>query len=135
VSMGASVAVAAPSAYAYVPTRAQIEAARVTRLMGRVGVASIGALRERSAAEPEWFWAAVIDDLEIPFAREPTAILDDSGGAEWARWFVGGEINIASACVDRWARDPRDDPGDLSSAENPEAVEQIRAQLCEPPPG
>jgi acetyl-CoA synthetase len=27
-----------------------------------------------------------------------------------------------------------DDPGDLSSAENPEAVEQIRAQLCEPPP-
>jgi acetyl-CoA synthetase len=27
-----------------------------------------------------------------------------------------------------------DDPGDLSRTENPEAVEQIRAQLCEPPP-
>jgi acetyl-CoA synthetase len=105
--MSASVAARAEPEYAYVPTRAQVRAARVTRLMERVGVTSIGELRERSAAEPEWFWAAVIEDLEIPFATMPTAILDDSAGPEWTRWFIGGQINVASACVDRWADDPR----------------------------
>jgi acetyl-CoA synthetase len=106
--------------YAYVPTAEQIEVARVTRLMERVGVASIDVLRERSAAEPEWFWSAVIEDLEIPFATAPTAILDDSAGPEWARWFVGGEINVASVCVDRWARDPRtaDEPAVIAETED-----------------
>ena len=92
--------------YAFVPTRAQIEAARVTRLMDRLGVDSIGALRERSAAEPAWYWSAVIDDLEIPFERAPTAMFDDSAGPEWTKWFVDGQINITSACIDRWAVDP-----------------------------
>jgi acetyl-CoA synthetase len=95
------------SEYAYVPSRAQIRAARVMRLIEGLGIESLTALRERSAAEPEWFWGAVIDDLGIPFAQAPTAVLDDSSGPEWSRWFVGGEINIASACIDRWASDSR----------------------------
>jgi acetyl-CoA synthetase len=118
--MGAAVPASAPSEYAFTPTPAQIRAARVTRLMERVGVESIGALRERSAAEPEWFWGAVIDDLEIPFAQAPTAMLDDSAGPEWSRWFVGGQVNIASACIDRWATDARtaDESALIAEAEN-----------------
>jgi acetyl-CoA synthetase len=128
--------------YAYVPTREQIEAARVSRLMQRAGVASISALRERSTADPEWFWRAVIDDLEIPFATAPTAILDDTAGPEWARWFVGGQINVSSACVDRWAADPRtaDQPALIAEREDGEVrrltfrelaaeVEQVAAGL------
>jgi acetyl-CoA synthetase len=118
--MSASVVTGAPSEYAYIPTPAQIDVARVTGLMDRVGVASIDALRERSAADPEWFWAAVVDDLEIPFDLAPTAILDDSGGPEWSKWFVGGQVNVASACVDRWADDPRtaDEPALVAETEN-----------------
>ena len=115
----ASTGPSVPSEYAYIPSRAQIQAARVTRLMERLGVESLAALRERSAVEPEWFWSAVIDDLGIPFAQAPTAILDDSAGPEWSRWFIGGEINIASACVDRWASDPRtaDEPALIAETE------------------
>jgi acetyl-CoA synthetase len=92
--------------YAYVPTPDQVRAARVTALMRHLGVGSIDELRSRSAIDPEWFWAAVVDDLDIPFDRPPTSILDDSAGPERARWFVGGDINVATACVDRWRADP-----------------------------
>jgi len=74
--------------------------------MRRLGIGSIDELRSRSTADPEWFWAAVVDDLDIPFDRRPTSILDDSAGPEWARWFVGGDINVATVCVERWAADP-----------------------------
>lgn len=92
--------------YAYVPTPDRIRAARVTALMRRLEIGSIDELRSRSTADPEWFWGAVVDDLEIPFDRPPTSILDDSDGPERARWFVGGDINVAAVCVERWAADP-----------------------------
>ena len=33
-------------------------------------------------------------------------MLDVSDGPEWARWFGGGRLNLANACVERWADDP-----------------------------
>lgn len=93
--------------YAYVPTREQIGSARVTGLMKRVGAGSLDELRERSVDDPAWFWSTVVEDLDIRFLQPPTTILDDSAGAEWAQWFVDGRINVTSACVDRWAADPR----------------------------
>jgi acetyl-CoA synthetase len=113
--MTASVVSPVPTEYAYIPTREQIEAARVTAFMRRVGVPSLAVLRERSATEPEWFWSAVVEDLEIPFATPPSAILDASAGPEWARWFLGGRINVTTACVDRWA-------GDTATAEQPALI-------------
>ncbi|WCB94951.1 Acetyl-coenzyme A synthetase [Baekduia alba] len=98
---------AASAGYAYVPTREQVEVARVTGLMARTGAGSLAELRVRSAAEPAWFWPHVIDDLGLPFAVPPTTVLDASAGPEWTRWFIGGQINVAAACVDRWAADPR----------------------------
>lgn len=92
--------------YAYVPTPAQMDAARVTALIRRLGVGSIDELRARSAADPEWFWAAVVEDLDIPFSSRWTDVLDDSAGPQWARWFLGGNINVATVCVERWAADP-----------------------------
>lgn len=109
----------AEPAYAFVPTREQVDAARVTHFMARLGVASIDELRERSAADPEWYWAAVVDDLAIPFEQPPVTILGDADGPAWARWFEGGTINVAAACVDRWADDPEtaDQPAVLAEDE------------------
>jgi acetyl-CoA synthetase len=108
------------SEYAYVPSREQIGSARVTALMKRVGAGSLDELRERSVADPAWFWSTVVEDLDIPFLQPPTTILDDSAGAEWARWFVDGRINATSACVDRWAADPRtaDQPAIIAEDEH-----------------
>lgn len=34
-------------------------------------------------------------------------VLDASRGPEWSQWFVGGRLNIAQNCLDRWANSGR----------------------------
>ncbi len=92
---------------AWEPTPEYVERANVTRLMGRHGIDSIDELRRRSIERPEWFWDAVVEDLGIPFTKPYTAVCDLGDGAPWARWFVDGEVNLATACVERWAGDER----------------------------
>jgi acetyl-CoA synthetase len=61
------------------------------------------ALHRVSIDEPDRFWRAVRDDLGIPFSRDWDAVLDDSRGVEWTTWFTGARLNLATACVHRWA--------------------------------
>jgi acetyl-CoA synthetase len=63
------------------------------------------ALHAASIADLAGFWDAVVRDLGIPFSQPYTQVLDESRGPEWPRWFVGGRLNLASACVERWADD------------------------------
>ena len=76
---------------------------RVGRFGSQHGCADLDALRDRSIADPVWFWDAVVQHLGIPFAAPYADVLDDSDGIPWARWFTGGLTNLADACVDRWA--------------------------------
>ncbi len=87
---------------AWTPTPEAIEHANVTRLMRRHGLAGLGELHERSL-EPEWLWPALIEDLGIELARPYERIVDLADGPERARWFEGAELNLAGACLDRWA--------------------------------
>ena len=50
--------------------------------------------------------------LDIRFRVPYDQVVDLSDGIEWPRWCVGGRLNIADNCVDRWANDPaaRDRP-------------------------
>ena len=85
------------------PTPEVVERANVTRLMRAHGIATEQELIRRSIEDVEWFWDAVVRDLEIPFLEPYTSVLDTSRGIEWATWFGGGSVNLAHACVDRWA--------------------------------
>jgi len=91
---------------AWEPTPEYVERANVTRLMRAHGIASLEELRARSVADISWYWDAAVKDLGIPFSTPYEQVLDDSRGIEWTRWFVGGRVNITSACVDRWLDDP-----------------------------
>ncbi|HEX9970180.1 MAG TPA: AMP-binding protein, partial [Acidimicrobiales bacterium] len=71
----------------------------VGRFMAEHGIGSFDELLARSVDEPEWFWAAVVDFLGLPFARRWDRVLDTSDGIPWARWFTGGRLNFASACL------------------------------------
>jgi acetyl-CoA synthetase len=68
----------------------------------RVHGLDLAGLRER-ALDPVWFWDAVVTDLGIVFDEPYRAVLDTSAGIEWARWFVGGRLNLATTCLDQWA--------------------------------
>jgi acetyl-CoA synthetase len=71
-------------------------------------IETVGELRARSTADPEWFWAAVVDHLGLPFDGPWRAVRDTSRGHPWATWFVGSRFSMSRACVDRWADEDPD---------------------------
>jgi acetyl-CoA synthetase len=92
------------SRFAWTPPADARTRFRVGRLLARSGAADLEALVTRAAAEPDWFWPLVVDDLEIAFDRPFRQVVDLPRGPQWADWFVDGELNLAAACVDRPAR-------------------------------
>ena len=85
------------------PSEDYVRRANVTRLMRTHGIETYDELVARSQDDVEWFWDAVVRDLGIEFYEPYGAVLDASRGVPWSRWFVGGSINLAHSCVDRWA--------------------------------
>ena len=74
---------------------------RLQRFMTRHGVGSYRELVERAGQDYTWFWDAVIHDLGIHFYKPYEQVVDTSDGIEWARWWIGGRMNIAASCLDR----------------------------------
>ncbi len=91
------------------PSPELVEQANVTRLAHRLGAPDYRTLHRISVEEPERFWPAVVEDLGIVFSRPWDAVVDLSRGPEWARWFVGGRLNVARVCVHRWAAERPDE--------------------------
>ncbi|MEH0421484.1 AMP-binding protein [Streptomyces sp. B21-083] len=91
------------SEYVWTPTPERIENANVMRLARAHGLASLTELRARSVEDVGWYWDAVLADLGLPFRRRHERVLDLSAGIEHPDWFVGGELNIVDACLNRWA--------------------------------
>lgn len=86
------------------PGPQMVESANVTRFMRKHGIDDFHDLVRRSQGDIEWFWEAAIDDLGIEFFTPYDRLLDTSEGIEWAKWFVGAELNLTYNCVDRWAQ-------------------------------
>lgn len=86
------------------PTPDLIAQSRLKQFMDRHGITSFEELLRRSTEELEWFWQAVLDDLRIEFDEPYNQILDTTRGIAWARWCVGGKMNIIHNCVDKWQR-------------------------------
>ncbi len=91
------------------PSEEALERANVVRFMRRHGFHDYGDFQRRSAEDAEWFWAAVVEDLGLEFARPWERVVDTSRGPEWATWFVGGQVSIAWNCAHRWAEGERAD--------------------------
>ncbi|MDQ1533747.1 MAG: acetyl-CoA synthetase [Actinomycetota bacterium] len=98
--------IAPVSQIAWRPSAALLEESNVARFAAAEGISDFAALRDRAIADPEWFWDAVVRFLGLVFSKPYSQVLDVSDGAPWARWFIGGRLNLASSCVDRWAGEP-----------------------------
>ena len=112
--------------------RLDAERARATntaRFMDEHGIGSYPELVDRAAKDPEWFWASVIDFLDLPFARPWRTVRDTSRGHAWATWFVGGQFNMSEACVDRWAEQEPDRVAVKTQKETGETRELTFAEL------
>lgn len=71
----------------------------IQRFIDQNGLDGWDALVSRADSEPEWFWPAVIDFLDLRFGTPFERILDQSRGPEWAEWCVGGTTNLATNCL------------------------------------
>jgi acetyl-CoA synthetase len=117
------------SEFVWEPSPERVEQANVVRLWRKLGCESYHELHRVSIEEPERFWPAVIDDLGLEFSTPWERVLDVSAGIEWATWFVGGRLNIATNCVHRHAERRAADVAAVFLGEDGERRERTYAEL------
>ncbi|MDN5852609.1 MAG: AMP-binding protein [Actinomycetia bacterium] len=95
----------APGGYVWTPGPERLRDSRVARFARAHEIDGIDALRARSVADIGWYWGAAVADLGLRFSRPYSQVLDLARGITDPDWFVGGELNVADACLTRWAQD------------------------------
>src|SRR5262245_62668579 len=87
---------------AWRPTPEYVEGSRLTAFMREHGLRDYAELMRRSTTDLDWFWRTVLDDLGIQFYEPYRAVLETSRGIAQTKWCVGGRMNIAHNCLDKW---------------------------------
>ena len=78
-----------------------VERSRLKRFMDRHGIETFEELLKRADEDVEWFWDAAIKDIDVAFYRQYDKVVDLSQGKQWAKWWVGGRMNVVHSCLDR----------------------------------
>jgi acetyl-CoA synthetase len=91
---------------AWRPDAAMSAASNMTAFMRSLGVASYEELLARADREPAWFVEGLLKHLDYRFYRGYHQVLDESRGAPWTRWCVGGTTNVVLNALDRWRDTP-----------------------------
>ncbi|MFM7553116.1 MAG: AMP-binding protein, partial [Actinomycetota bacterium] len=107
------------------PDPERIAAAQSTALARALGLGSYEELLAFSTREPAAFWDAAVRWLDLGWEREWDAVLDDTDGIAWARWFTGARLNLAWSCVGRHATGPAADTVALVVEHEDGAVEEL----------
>ncbi len=115
--------IAGETTFAWKPSAEQLEQANVVRLARSLGCADYASLHRLSIEEPDRFWRAVVDDLELELAAPWERVLDDSRGIAWTTWFEGARLNLATACVHVWAERTPDAVAAIFAGEDGERSE------------
>ena len=115
--------------FAWTPSPEQLEHANVARLARLLDCTGYAELHRVSVEEPDRFWRGVVDDLGLELASPWDRVRDDSRGIEWTTWFEGARLNLADACVHRWARQTPDSIAAVFAAEDGERRELTFAAL------
>src|SRR2546428_9526502 len=82
------------------PSPEVIAKSRLKRFMDEHGIESFAELLRRADDDIEWFWDAAIKDIDIAFYRHYDRVVDLSAGKPWAKWWIGGPMNILQSRLD-----------------------------------
>ena len=126
---------AAAGGFAWQPDEAFRAAANWQAFLRAERLPDYPALARRAAAEPEWFWDALIRFLGVRFVVPYSRVLDLSGGIEWPKWCVGGTTNATLSCLDRHVESARrDHPALVWESEDGQVrtwtYAQLHAETC-----
>jgi acetyl-CoA synthetase len=83
------------------PTLELIAQSRLKQFMDEHGLTSFDELWQRSITDLDWFWNAVLHNLDIQFYEPYSQVVDLSKGIEWPQWCVNGVMNIVHNCLDK----------------------------------
>lgn len=89
------------------PSQNYVEATNVWRFLRRLGFQNGEGFLRFSREEPERFWDEMMREMQVEWFQPYERIMDAGRGPEWTQWFVGGRLNIAHNCLDRWAESGR----------------------------
>ena len=85
------------------PTPELVAESNLQRFIQKHELGSYDEAMRRSTTDIEWFWDTVLSDLDIQFYKPYSRVVDLSEGKPWARWCVGGEMNIVHNMLDKYA--------------------------------
>src|SRR5205814_68400 len=85
------------------PAPELVAQSNLQRFIQKHELGSYDELMQRSTTDIAWFWGTVLRDLDIQFYKPYSRVVDLSGGKAWARWCVGGEMNIVHNMLDKYA--------------------------------
>jgi len=83
------------------PTKKVIKDANITKFMLRHEIKTYEELILRSTTGIEWFWDSCVHESQISWYEPYTQLLDTTDGFAFAKWFLGGRLNIVDNCIDR----------------------------------
>src|ERR1051326_1161618 len=104
----------------WTPSREFVESTNVWRFLRWLGFSGREDFLQFSAEHPERFWPEILREMNVEFFEPYTQVMDAGRGPEWTRWFLGGRLNIAHNCLDRWADSDRVEIGRASGRERGE---------------
>src|SRR5436189_5921936 len=81
------------------PTPDLMAQSHLQRFMHKHDLNSLPELLARSTTDIEWFWNAVLSDLDIRFRQPYTRVIDLARGIAWPQWCVGAVMNIVDNCL------------------------------------
>jgi acetyl-CoA synthetase len=84
------------------PDPATAARTQIARFIRRLGLPSLETLQRRSVEDIAGYWREVEKDLGWSWLAPYTDVVDTSRGIQWARWFLGGRMNLAANCADTW---------------------------------
>lgn len=88
------------------PTKETMEASPLYQWMKELGFNSYDELHEASIRDISWFWGEAEKRTGIEWFERYHQVVDFSKGKAWPSWFVGGKLNLAYNCLERWLKDP-----------------------------
>ena len=74
---------------------------KLTQFLKYCNVSNYDDLEKKSFSDPGWLWDNVIKFSDLKFYKPYKKILDETKGAPWSKWCVGGTTNIVLNCIDR----------------------------------
>jgi acetyl-CoA synthetase len=86
------------SHYSWKPSKEIITLSNIYKMMQPLGFECYDDFWKWSVTHKEAFWSKTIEQLNIPFKKNYTSILDTSKGVENALWLKNAELNIVDAC-------------------------------------